>query len=309
MHSGRRTGLADTAQGDYLKYQRAAVAFARFCNLDASLTPEALIGTKAYAAWYGAARRSAKNRYWRLAAYAAAGGLLACAIWLALQPISALLALPPVLPAGWLIGNTMRRAYRSEEPRLEALIQNATPDERDRILNLEEFCNRAAGGRFGVAERLPDGTMRELAADWLKCFAADGGKLLVLSTNPTDWLLIRRRPVPGGEILIDIRGMVAATELSSKTLIDLDDTARFEAIHQWLLDHAQGTSSDATAFRNVLNLIVAFRRPEFAGKGFESKKEELEKEGYSRSMLEKVHSGNYPPFQRFLRSLPLNEIP
>jgi hypothetical protein len=301
--------LASARQGDYLKYERAAVAFARFCHRTAADAPEALIGTKADTAWFDAARKSAKSRRQRVFIYAASGCLVTLALWLALQPLPAIVALLPALPAGWLIGNTMRRGYRSEEPRLEALIDGATPEQRDHILNLEEFCNRAASGKFGVVERFPDGSTRELSADRLKCFAADGGKLLVLSTDPTDWLLIRRRPVPRGEILIDIRGSVAATELSSKTLIDLDDAKRFEVILQWLIDHAGGTSSEAAAFRNVLNLIVAFRRPEFAGKRFESQKEVLEKEGYSRSMLEKVHSGNYAPFQRFLRSLPLNEIP
>ena len=309
MHSGRRTRLTDTAQGNYLKYQRAAFAFARFCNRDTTSTIETLIGAQARAAWLDAARQSAKGRHKRWATYAVSLALLCFALWLALNPFPAILALMPALPAGWLIGRTMRRSHRMEEPRLEALIAKATPDERDRILNLEEFCRRASSGKFGVVERFPDGSRRELTADWLKCFMADGGKLLILSTDPADWLLIRRRPVPSGEILIDIRESVAATELSSKTLIDLADDARFEAIHEWLLGHAQGTSSDANGFRNVLNLIVALRRPDLAGKTFENKKEVLEKEGYSRSMLEKVHSGNYAPFQRFLRALPLNEIP
>jgi hypothetical protein len=109
--------------------------------------------------------------------------------------------------------------------------------------------------------------------------------------------------------LIDIRGSVASTELTSRTLIDLDDNERFEAQHQWLLAHARGNGAEAAGFRKVLNLIVAFRRPAFAGKTFEEQKDVLEKEGYSRSMMEKVHSGNYAPFQRFLRTLPLNEIP
>jgi hypothetical protein len=301
--------LASATQGDYLKYERAAVAFARFCHRTAADNPAALIGTKAHTAWFDAACNSAKSRRQRFSIYAVSGCFVTLALWLALQPLPAIVALLPALPAGWLIGNTMRRGSRSEEPRLEALIGGATPEQRDRILNLEEFCNRAASGKFGVVERFPDGSARELSAGWLQCFVADGGKLLILSTDPTDWLLIRRRPVPRGEILIDIRGSVGATELSSKTLIDLADPARFEMILQWLLDHAGGTSSEAAAFRNVLNLVVAFRRPEFAGKRFETQKEVLEKEGYSRSMLEKVHSGNYAPFQRFLRSLPLNEIP
>jgi hypothetical protein len=301
--------LASTTQTDYLKYERAAVAFARFCDRAPADTPEALIGAKAHAAWFDAARSSARSALTRGGLYVLSAILVVLSLSLALLPLPAFAALLPALPAGWLIGSTMRRGARSAEPRLETLIEGATPEECDRILNLEEFCNRAASGKFGVIERFPNGSTRELAADKLRCFAADGGKLLILSVDPEDWLLIRRRPVPRGEILIDIRGSVASTELTSRTLIDLDDNERFEAQHQWLLAHARGNGAEAAGFRKVLNLIVAFRRPAFAGKTFEEQKDVLEKEGYSRSMMEKVHSGNYAPFQRFLRTLPLNEIP
>ncbi len=301
--------MASDAPHNYLKYERAADAFACFCRCRVAHTPQTLIGLTAHAAWFNAARNSATNRRKRYGIYAVSGGLIALAIGLALLPFPAIVALLPALPASWLMGNTMRRAYKSDEPRLEVLIDGATPEQRDRILNLEEFCKQTASGKFGVVERYPDGSTRDLSADLLKCFAADFGKLLILSNDPADWLLIRRRPVPRGELLIDMRGAVASTELTSKTLIDLDDAARFEAKHHWLLAHARGTSADAAGFRNVLNLVVAFRRPEFASKTFEDKKGILEKEGYGRSMLEKVHSGNYAPFQRFLRTLPLNEIP
>ena len=301
--------MAGATQGDYLKYEHAAVAFARFCHRAATDTPEALIGAKAKAVWFDAAHNSASSRHKRIGIYALSGCLIAIAPVMVLWLLPAIAALLPALSGSWLLGNTMRLSYRSDEPRLETLIDGATPEQRDCILNLEEFCKRAASGKFGVVERFPDGSTRELDADRLKCFAADGGKLLILSNEPAAWLLIRRRPVPRGQLLIDIRGAVAATELSSKTLIDLDDAERFDAILQWLLGHARASNSDATGFRKVLALIVAFRRTELAGISFESQKEVLEKEGYSRSMLEKVHSGNYPPFQRFLRSLPLNEIP
>ncbi|KPF55369.1 hypothetical protein IP65_04370 [Novosphingobium sp. AAP1] len=299
--------MASATQGDYLKYERAAVAFARFCHRPPADTPEVLIGTKAQAAWFDAARSSATSARKRVGLYVLSAFLVALSLWIALRPFPAIVAMLPALPGGWLIGSTMRRGSRTDEPRLESLIEEATPEERDRILNLEEFCNRAASGKFGVVERFPDGSTRELIDERLKCFAADGGKLLILSVNPADWLLIRRRPVPRGEILIHIRGSVASTELTSKTLIDLDDAERFEAQLQWLLGHANRNRHDAAG--TVLALIVAFRRPEFAGKTFETKKEIIGKEGYSWSMMEKVHSGNYPSFQRFLRTLPLNEIP
>ncbi len=237
------------------------------------------------------------------------GGLAIIAVRLATEPYPAIIALMVGWAASWVIGITLRRGYKSDEPRLETLIETATPEERDCILSLDEFCRRAASGRFGVVERHPDGSRRELSTDWLRCFAADGGKLLVLSSDPADWLMIRRRPVPRGEILIDIRGSVASTEITSRTLIDIEDAEQFDAKLQWLLGRAGGNGTKAESFRKVLGLVVAFRRPEFVGKTFEVQKEALEKEGYGRSMIEKVHAGIYDPFQRFLRTLPLNEFP
>ncbi len=311
MHQGafwKVSGLAGEAETDYLKYERAAAAYARFCGRDIADAPEALIGKSARAAWFAAAQNAKTHKRRRIGIYVVGGVLIAATIGLA-ATFPALLALVIGLPASWLIGTTMRTGYRSQEPRLESLIEEATPDERDCILNLDEFCRRAASGRFGVVERHPDGSRREFNSDWLKCFAADGGKLLVLSSNPADWLMIRRRPVPRGEILIDIRGSVASTEITSRTLIDVENAEQFETKLQWLLGHAGGSGTKADSFRKVLGLVVAFRRPDFVGKSFEAQKEALEKEGYGRSMIEKVHAGIYEPFQRFLRTLPLNEFP
>jgi hypothetical protein len=301
--------LANESQDDYLKYERAAEAFARFCHCPITDAPKVIIGETAYSAWVDAAKRSEKSWYKRIGIYLIAGVLSAIAIGLALRPLPGIAALIPGAIAGWLIGRTMRISYKSDEPRIEILIKGASPTQRDRILNLDEFCRRSASGKFRVAMRYPDGSIHKFNDDMLKCFVADGGKLLVLSDDTLEWMRIRRRPVPRGQILIDIRGSIASTELTSKSLIDLDDEIVFNAKHQWLLAHARDNSSEASSFRNVLNLILAFRRAEFAGKAFEHQKEVLEKEGASRSMLEKVHSGNYEPFQRFLRSLPLNEIP
>ncbi len=307
--NGKAHGLANGSQDDYLKFERAADAFARFCHRPITDPPKALIGDAAHHKWLNAAQRSEKNWQKRIGIYLIAAVLAAVAIALALQPLPAIATLLPSAIAGLLIGRTMRQAYNSDEPRIETLIEGASPEQRDRILNLDEFCRRAASGKFRVAMRYPDGSIREFSDDMLKCFVADGGKLLVLSDDTLAWLRIRRRPVPRGQILIDIRGSIASTERTSKSLIDLADETVFDAKFQWLLAHARENSSDANSFRRVLNLIVAFRRPEFAGKTFEQQKEVLEREGHSRSMLEKVHSGNYEPFQRFLRSLPLNEIP
>ncbi|CAN5459719.1 hypothetical protein BH10PSE12_BH10PSE12_15010 [soil metagenome] len=299
--------MAGTAQYDYVKYERAAAAFARFCCRNATATPASLIGKKASEAWLAAGSATVRGKRKRIGIYVFGAVLAVIAVAMSIQPFPLNLGLLIALPASWLLGTTMRNSYKSDEPSLEFLIEAATPDERNGIINLDEFCRRAASGRFKVIERHPDGSVRELNADWLKCFAADGGKLLILSSDPADWLRIRRRPVPRGEILIDICSSVASSQLSSRALIYDEDPERFEARIQWLRDRAGGPKGDG--FQNVLGIIIAFRRPDLAGKTFNAQKAAIAKDGYGRSMIEKVHAGIYEPFQRFLQTLPLNEFP
>ena len=53
--------------------------------------------------------------------------------------------------------------------------------------------------------------------------------------------------------------------------------------------------------------IIALARRE--GKTFEQKKEKLRNEGTADSRMEKIHAGIYPPFNSFLRTLPMHEFP
>jgi hypothetical protein len=303
--------LAQSVQSDYLKYERAADAFARFCKQPVATTPKSIIGDPAAAVYLQSAAKSQADKKYRTVIYIVAVCLTGLAAYLATQPLyNGVLGTVLALPVGLFAGHTMRQSLRTNEPRLETLISDVSQEKRDNILSFEEFCRRAASGKFGIVERYPNGRIQPFDDDMLKCFSADGGKLLVLSDNPRDWLAIRRRPVPRREILIDARSAVASNLLTSETLIKMDDEEAFEAKFRWLLERARGDDSTSKSFRHLLNLIKAFRHPDIMALGtLKAKEDVLENEGFTRTIIHRMHSGNYEPFQKFLKTLPLHELP
>jgi hypothetical protein len=306
----KASGLAGATQDDYLKYERASAAFARFCKSDTTTSIIAMLGEPAISAYSAAAAQSRANKLERTGTYWLGAGLTALALYIATRPMPRAISAATAMPAGLLVGRAMRIGHRTDEPRLETLICEAPQAHRDNILRLDEFCRRAASGSFGIVDRHPDGSIRPIDDDMLKCFSADGGKLLVLSDDPADWLAIRRRPVPRGEILIDIRSAVASNLLTSETLIHMADEEMFEAKFQWLLARARGDDQTSRSFRHQLNLINAFRHPAIlALDKLKDKEDALEKEGFGRTVAHRMHSGNYEPFQNFLKTLPLHELP
>jgi hypothetical protein len=92
-------------------------------------------------------------------------------------------------------------------------------------------------------------------------------------------------------------------------LLDTPDQALFDRRVEWLLSQADKAGSKANSFREAVQIIIALRRPDLEGTTFERKKEVLRAEGMTDSRMEKIHAGVYPPFNSFLRSLPLHEFP
>lgn len=175
---------------------------------------------------------------------------------------------------------------------------------------LEDFRNLIASGDILCEEHLPDGTNKPTSSNMLRAFGADHGALLVLSRDQGLWQCVASRPIPMSALWIRLGGRIAPVFVTSRALLDTADRQLFDRRIEWLLSNADHANPRAQSFREDVQAIVALRRPEFERLTFEQKKQRLiENKEFSASRLEKLHAGVYPPFNKFLASLPMHEFP
>ena len=195
------------------------------------------------------------------------------------------------------------------ELEIDELVSEPNETLRRNLQALDDFKNVIASGEIACEERLPDGTVKPVSARALPAFLADHGALFILSRDQQLWQCSAHRPIPMSALWIRLGGRVAPVFVTSRTLLDTPDHALFERRVEWLLSQADKTGSKANSFREAVQIIIALRRPELEGTTFERKKEVLRAEGMTDSRMEKIHAGVYPPFNSFLRTLPLHEFP
>ncbi len=195
------------------------------------------------------------------------------------------------------------------EPEIDELVKEPSGPLRRNLQALDDFKNVIASGEIACEERLPDGTVKPVSARALPAFLADHGALFILSRDQQLWQCSPHRPIPMSALWVRLGGRVAPVFVTSRTLLDTPDHAQFERRVEWLLSQADKAGSKANSFREAVQIIIALRRPELEGTTFERKKEVLRAEGMTDSRMEKIHAGVYPPFNSFLRSLPLHEFP
>ena len=175
---------------------------------------------------------------------------------------------------------------------------------------LEDFRNLITSGDIPCEERLPDGAVKPVSANMHRAFGADHGALLILSRDQGLWQCIPCRPIPMSALWVRLGGRIAPVFVTSRALLDTADRELFDCRIEWLLSHADHANPRAQSFREDVQAIVALRRPEFEGLTFEQKKQSLtDNKEFSASRLEKLHAGIYPPFNKFLTSLPMHEFP
>jgi hypothetical protein len=294
------------------QYQRIDDAFAAYCKQPIGTSISELIGGDAVRLIEHSARASGQTMFIRLVSGIAATTLGLVALWFITHSYPLGIAGPPALVAGLWGGTLLRRTRQREEPDEAKLSKKATPDQKRNLHSLEEFRNRLADGQFACEQRLPDGTRKALSIDHRRCFIADHGRVLIVSRDQSLWMKIRSRPIPLSDLWVGLRGTVGSAFITSRTLINMDDGDRFDQRLQWLLEKSQGDNREAAAFRNNLNLIVMLRRPGIKELSLEKKIEEVRNDSaqaFTASVTEKIHSGNYGPFERFLHALPLSEMP
>ncbi|WP_147391800.1 hypothetical protein [Pelagerythrobacter aerophilus] len=265
-----------------------------------TIIPQSAIDAMATAAKNGSKRR----RRLEVARIAAATAAVA-------GTIVAIAFTPMVIGVAILLGGGVAFLWAHDqlkvrrEPEIDELATGPGTALEHNLRALDDFRHLIACGDIACEERLPDGTIRPLPSSARRAFLADHGALLVLSREQSLWRCIPHRPLPMSQLWIKPDSRVAPTLVTSRTLLDTVDRDLFDRRIQWLLDR----SGNARAFRDAIAIIVALRRPDLDGRPFEDKKAVLREEGFSDSRMEKIHAGVYPPFNNFLRRLPMHEFP
>jgi hypothetical protein len=258
------------------------------------------------------ARASGRTKFIRTTSGIVAAALGFLAVWFIIRHYSLGVAGPPALIAGLWGGTLLRTKRQREEPDEGELSKNATPDQKRYLHCMEQFRNGAAEGQLLGEQRLPDGTRKALSVEHRRCFIADHGRVLITSRDQSLWMKIRSRPIPLSELWVGLQGSVGSAFITSRTLINMDEGDGFDRRLQWLLEKSRADRRDAVAFRSNLNLIVMLRRPSIKALSLEKKIAEVSLDPaqiFTASVIEKMHSGNYGPFERFLHALPLSEMP
>jgi hypothetical protein len=195
--------------------------------------------------------------------------------------------------------------------RTESEIEDLTDDPQvaANLRSLDAYKARIAQGEIPSQERHADGETPELSDDVRKAFLADHSSMLVISTDQSLWQCIPRRPIPMSPIWVRLSDHADPSTITAVSLRTMTDEVLFDQRIEWLLARSDQDTRGAQSFKKCLQLILAFRRSDLAGLTFELKKARLAEEGFSASMIEKMHAGDYVPFNRFLKTLPLHELP
>ena len=201
-----------------------------------------------------------------------------------------------------------RTKVRSELE-IDELVTEPNEALRRNLRALEDFKNLIASGDIACEERLPDGTVKHVSTAMLPAFRADHAALLILSRDQALWQCNPHRPIPMSTLWVRLGGRVAPVLVTSRTLLETPERGLFDRRIEWLLSQAEKAGAKANSFREAVQIIIALRRPDLEGTTFERKKEALRAEGMTDSRMEKIHAGVYPPFNNFLRSLPMHEFP
>jgi hypothetical protein len=286
-------------------FVRIRDGFIAFLNQPPGTPLETIIPQTAIDAMAAAATNGSKSRR-RLDTACIAAGTVAVA-----GAIVAVVFTPMIIGVAILVGGGAAFLWAHDqlkvrhEPDIDELATGPGTALEHNLRALDDFRHLIASGDIACEERLPNGTIRPLPSSARRAFLADHGALLVLSREQSLWRCIPHRPRPMSQLWVKPDSRVAPTLVTSRTLLDTVDRDLFDRRIQWLL----GRSGNARAFRDAIEIIVALRRPDLDGKPFEDKKALLREEGFSDSRMEKIHAGVYPPFNNFLRRLPMHEFP
>ena len=194
-----------------------------FCMRPATESVEEVLGTPVVAAILDAPAKAALIP-WRLVRTATvilALALIAIGIF---TPIArgwqmvALLAVAALAGAPWLINLRGILQNRRELTRTELAKLTTNASQKRNLFSSEEFRRLVGGGSLQAYSVLPSGVVKLLTDRERLCFVADNGRILIVSTDHSRWIAIAARPLPEGEIWIDLGGRIARSQLTAMDL-------------------------------------------------------------------------------------------
>jgi hypothetical protein len=162
---------------------RIGDAFAFFCKKPVGTSVEDLIGQSAILAIERSAQASVKRKWFRYAVYTVGGLLIAGSLMQSAFVAPSNIAMVFAIIGVVICGATRRDEQRTEEPTLRALTAGASADDVRHIQLLEEYRSLLASGKIKLSQRRPDGSWKDFDADLRASFAADHGRLVLISVE------------------------------------------------------------------------------------------------------------------------------
>ena len=177
---------------------------------------------------------------------------------------------------------------------------------------LEFVRQTVANGSRPAFEVLPDGRFRPLGSRYRAVIAGDGGRALLMSDDTDITYTAEKRPIPKGAIYLWVGSPTPIKTWSAQVLLDSETDELFEHRCRWIARQAEYASNDDRKnLAKGITIIESLRQASMRDKDPHAASEALLGKGLpscSASMIQKMRSGNYAPFDKALRSLPVEEL-
>lgn len=207
--------------------------------------------------------------------------------------------------------NRLLNRHEPTRPELAALAVNVV--HKRNLQGLDELRKQIGDGHRKVYTVSPGGVVKLLTGNDLHCFGSDHGRILMVSADHRDWFSVKGRPLPQGDIWVDLGGTTARTQLTARDLIREPDQELFRLRMSWIYEQARQRNITGGALISGLAVIEAMRHPDVKGLPFAQAlpviKQVLRGPAASDSIINKMRSSNYPEFEAALHALPLEDLP
>lgn len=295
------------------------MAFVLFCYGERTETPVNLLGQPVIDLIMSGVDRSSIRKPFGTREMAGVS-LLPIAVYAApllpAGPLAIMAPLPLALVASWLFLPLVNSVWTWHETRGEANYNELAScafdtGQRRYVRALEEYRDWLAHTSDQLFIRSSNGDLRPITKEEQRAIHADHGRQLLLSSDRSGWPKVRSRPLPGGELMVCLRGRRAKSLLTSMRLMLEQDDEVFEARVKWLSQQAPGLAKGRLALTNGLEHLPKLRTARLEGKGLTAVLKDRTKLGIraTEGMIQKLWSGNYTEFEEALERLPLKAMP